>query len=269
MSGSFSKQSSKEQATSSQQGYGEQASSSFGEQGAQSSSISQGQSVGGSSQSLAFEDVFRQLYGDSGAAAKAVDTGAISEQSKQLFGSGTGFLEQLSNLGSSNATDAKLAALKSTLGDFYNEQVMPGVQSEGIATGTFGGSRDAVAAASAAKAVGSQYATGAANILGQQDQLKLQGAGEGLSALQSLFNVGQGGELAGLQPYQILGQILGGPQALSQSFSQSSDIASQISNSFGVNGSQSYGFDFNTGQSQSTGSSKGVGASGGLLAPKA
>lgn len=264
MSGSFSKQTSNQQATSSNEAIGAQAASSFGQQGAQSSSLSQGSSVGGSSQSIAFEDLYRQLYGGASGAAAGVDTGAISTQAKQLFTSGTGFLDTLSSVGSDQATTAKLGALKSTLGDFFNEQLMPGVTREGVSTGTLGGSRDAIATAQAAKSVAGQYATGAADILGQQDQNKIQASGTGLSALQSLLGISTTGENAGLQPYEALSQILGGPTTLGTSFSNSQDIATQLSNSFGLSGSQSYGFDFSTGQSQSTGNSRGISLSGGI-----
>lgn len=267
MSGSFSKQSSDQQATSTQQGYGEQAASSFGQQGAESSSSSVGTSEGGSSQSIAFEDVFKKLFGGASDAAAAVDSGAISTQAKQLFTSGTGFLDTLSGVGSDETTTAQLGALKSTLGDFFNEQLLPGVTRDGVSTGTLGGSRDAIATAQAAKAVGGQYATGAAQILGQRDQAKTNAAGTGLSALQSLLGIGQGGELAGLAPYQALSQIVGGPTVLGSSFTSSQDVATALSDSFGLNGSQSYGFDFNSGQSKSTGGSSGYGISGGFLAP--
>lgn len=265
MSASFSKQSSNQQATSDTLGVGANAATSFGEQGAQSSSLSQGSSVGGSSQSIAFEDLYKKLYGDASGAAAGVDTGAISTQAKQLFTSGTGFLDTLSNVGSDATTNAKLGVLKSTLGDFFTEQLMPGVTRGGVSTGTLGGSRDAVATAQAAKAVAGQFATGAADILGQQDQAKIQASGTGLSALQSLLGIGSAGETAGLQPYEALSQILGGPTTLGTSFSNSQDIATQLSNSFGSSGSQSYGFDFNTGTSKSTGTSKGSSTSLGFL----
>ena len=58
----------------------------------------------------------------------------------------------------------------------------------------------------------------------------------------------------------MLSQILGGPTVLGTS--SSLDVASAISNSFGQQGSQSYGFDFGTTHSQGT--SKGTGPSQGL-----
>jgi hypothetical protein len=139
---------------------------------------------------------------------------------------------------------------------------VPGVRSAGIATGTFGGSRDAVATAQAAKAVSGQFAQGAAQILGQDQSQKIQaatalagaqgqGASSGLNALGGLYGLAQGGASAALSPYQMLSQILGGPTVLGSS--SSLDVASAISNSFGEQGSQSYGFDYGTSHSQSTG----------------
>lgn len=264
MSGSFSKQSSNEQSTSSNLGLSENAASSFGNQGSQSSSLSQGSSVGGSSQTVAFEDLFKKLYGGASGAADAVNTGAISTAAKSLFTSGTGFLDTLSGVGSDATTDAQVGALKTTLGDFFNEQLLPGITREGVSTGTLGGSRDAVATGQAAKGVASQLSAGVASILGNRDAAKTGAAGTGLSALQSLLGIDTQGELAGLSPYQALAQIVGGPTVLGSSFSQSQDIASALSDSFGVSGSQSYGFDYSSGKSQSTGNQKGFGISGGI-----
>lgn len=264
MSFGVSKQNSNQQATSNQVGGGEQISQSFGQQGAQSTSLSQGGSQSSSQQTVAFEDLFKSLYGGASAAAAGADTGAISTQAKQLFTSGTGFLDSLSSVGSDAGTSAQLDVLKSQLGDFFNEQVLPGITREGVSTGTFGGSRDAIAKELAAKSVAGQFSTGAAQILGQQNQEKIGAAGTGLSALQSLLNIGSSEQFAGLQPYQILAQIMGGPTVLGSSVASSEELASQLSNSFGTQGSQSYGYDFNRGSSQSTGNSSGFSIGGGV-----
>lgn len=242
---------------------------SFGLTGSESLSTQLGQSS--ADQRIAFEQLFRELYGGAGAASAGVDTAGVSGAARQLFSGGLGFLQQLqgnpgaellaARAGDTSARDAQLEVLRSGLGDFFNEQLMPGITSTGVATGTLGGSRDAVARAQAAKAVAGQYSTGAASILasdqaqrdsaaGKLGDLTLGGAATGLTALDSLFGLAQGGELAGLAPYQALAAIMGGPTVLGSS--QSTDVARAISESFGQQGSQSYGFDFGTARSRSS-----------------
>lgn len=253
--------------------FGVNGSSSFGVNGSSSVSDSLGRSS--ADQRVAFEDLFAQLYGGASSAAAGIDTGAIGGAAKQLFSGGLSFLQTLqanpgaealaARAGDTTARDAQLDVLKTGLGDLFNEQLMPGVTSLGVSTGTLGGSRDAVARAQAAKAVAGQYATGAAQILasdqagrdaaaGKLGDLTVAGAGTGLSALDSIYGLAQGGELAGLSPYQALAQILGGPTVLGSS--QSTDVAHALASSFGEQGSQSYGFDFGTSSSSSSSKSK-------------
>jgi hypothetical protein len=260
--------------------------SSFGEQGSQSTSTSRGASS--SRQIIAFEDLFRSLYGDAGAAAKGIDPGIISGASKQLFSGGLEFLKTLqgnagtdaleAGLADTSGRDAQLALLKQQLGDFFGEELLPGITDVGVSTGTFGGGREAVLRSSAAKAVAGQFSTGAAGIISgdqarrdasaaQLAQLKQGGAGAGLGALGSLLNLSSAGEFAALSPYEALASIYGGPTVLGSS--ESTDIAQALSDSFGVQGSQSYGFDFGRGTSSSssraTSSSKSKGLQLGFL----
>lgn len=250
---------------------GFQEASSFGEQGSSALSTSTGRSS--ADQRIAFEDLFRSLYGGAGAAAAGVDTGVISGSAKQLFSGGLGFLETLqggsdalaARAGDTSARDAQLALLKSQLGDFFGEELMPGVTDVGVATGTLGGARDAVARAQAAKAVGGQFATGAASIISSDQQrrdtlateaarLKQGGAAVGLSSLESLLGLSSAGEFAQLSPYEALASIYGGPTVLGSS--QSEDLAQAISDSFGIQGSSSYGFDFGRATSSSSSQSR-------------
>jgi len=281
MSGSFQKSSQSSDSQSQSQQVGGNAANSFGVGGSSgvSDSISQSQS----GQTIAFQDLFRQLFGGANAAASAVNASGLSNTASQLFNGGTNFLQGLTQnagtaalqarIGDTSARDAQLGALKTNLGDFFNEQVIPGINSQGISTGTFGGSRDAVAQSMAAKAVGGQFAQGAASIIGsdqaqrdqaaaQLGQLNIQGGQAGLGSLSSLYGLAQGGATAGLVPYQLLSQIMGGPTVLGQS--SSSSIAKAISDSFNNQGSQSYGFDFGASSSLSHGQGSGMGISGGI-----
>jgi hypothetical protein len=249
---------------------GGNAATSFGVSGGVSSSNQFGQAS--ANQRVAFEQLFAQLYGGAGAAAAGINTGAISSAGQQLFSGGLDFLQQLQGNpgtaalaarvgGDTSVRDAQLEVLKTGLGDLFNEELMPGITSTGVATGTLGGSRDAVARAQAAKAVAGQYATGAASILssdqaqrdaaaGKLGELSLGSAATGLSSLDSLYGIASGGELAGLAPYQMLAAIMGGPTVLGSS--QSTDVARALSESFGEQGSESYGFDFGTASSRAT-----------------
>jgi len=268
---SKSKQQSDSQSTSSQIGIN--SSSSFGTTGSDSTSTSAGQSS--SEQNVFLADLLKEVYGGAAGAAAGVDTGGVSAASKQLFSGGLGFLDQLNNNpgaaalagrvgGDTTARDAQLETLKTQLGDLFNEKLAPGITSRGVASGTLGGSRDAVELAAASKAVAGQFATGASSIIssdqaardaaaGKLADTTVAGAGTGLSALQSLLGIQQGGANAGLQPYQILSSIIGGPTVLGSS--QSSQLSEALSSSFGEQGSTSYGF--TSGTAQSTGHGEG------------
>lgn len=260
-------------------------SSSFGEQGSASRSGSVGRSS--SRQVIAFEDLFRSLYSDAGAAVKGLDPGVISTAAKQLFSGGLNFLGTLqgnagtdaleASIGDTSSRDTQLALLKQQLGDFFGEELLPGITDVGVSTGTLGGGREAVIRSQAAKAVGGQFSTGAASIISsdaarrdataaQLAQLKQGGAAGGLNALNSLLQLTSAGEFSALSPFEALASIYGGPTVLGSS--ESSDIAQAISDSFGVQGSQSYGFDFGRGTSSSssraTSSSKSKGFNFGL-----
>jgi len=281
MSGSFSKskQQSTSSSTSSSNSFGAQIAESFGVGG--SSSVSS--SVGSSGQSIAFEDLFSKLYGGATGAAAGIDTGGISDAAASLFSGGLSFLDRLgggagadelaARVSDTSARDAQLATLKTSLGDFFNENLVPGITSRGVSTGTLGGSRDAVELAAAAKAVSGQFATGASSIIAQDQAARdaaagkladvtNAGAGTGLSALASLYGLAQGGATAGLLPYQQLAAILGGPTTLTSS----SQVSDALASSFSNQGSSSYGFNTasanSESQSQATGSAFSV--SGGV-----
>jgi hypothetical protein len=262
-------QTSQSQSTSS----GFNTSSSFGLTGSDSTSTSAGQSA--SQQNVFLADLLKQVYGGAAGAAAGVDTGGIASASSQLFSGGLNFLDRLSSNpgadalaaratgGPSDAANAQLDTLKTQLGDFFSTNLAPAITSRGVATGTLGGSRDAVELGQAAKSVASQFSTGASSILasdqaardaaaGKLADVNNTAAGTGLNALQSLFGLQQAGATAGLQPYQILSSIIGGPTVLGSS--ESSQLASALSSSFGEQGSTAYGYD----QSQSTSSSQGT-----------
>jgi hypothetical protein len=269
MSGSFSKQKSNQSSQSTQTGVN--LSSSFGDTASSSSSSSSSQ------QDVFLADLLSKVYGGAAGAAADVNTGDVSSAAKQLFSGGLDFLGNLNGnagtdaltarLTDTSSRDAQLASLKTTLGDFFNEKLLPGITSRGVASGTLGGSRDAVELGAATKEIGNTFSTGAASIIssdqaardaaaGKLADVTNTGAGTGLSALQSLYGLSSAGQTAGLLPYQILSQIIGGPTVLGSSSSSS------LASSTGQQGSSSYGFD--TAQSTSQGSGSGFSIGGGV-----
>lgn len=248
---------------SSQQQVGGSASSSFGIQGSGSQSSELSQSRSG--QQIAFEDLFAKLYGGAAGAAAGVDTGALTGAANSLFTGGTDFLSSLESgaqggvnalearATDTTARDAQLNALQQSLGDLFNQQLLPGITGNEVAHGTLGGSRDAVAKSMAAQAVGRQFVQGAAGIISadqqQKDTAAAQLAAFGPAALTlapGLLGLSSAGALA---PYAALKDILGAPTVLSSA--ESGTQAGSVASSFGQQGSKSYGFDFGSGSSHS------------------
>lgn len=221
-----------------------------------SASLSDSLARSRSGQTVAFEDTFRDLYGNAtGAAAKvAALAPTLQQQAGQLFSGGLGFLDTLQGEG---VVDEQINALGQDLGRFMNEQVNPALTSRGVATGTLGGGRQGVAQGLAARGVAEEFARGATGLRAADRTARNQAAGVGLAALPGLFGVAQGAAGAELMPYQMLSQIVGGPTTLTSS--ESDSIAQAISRAFGED------FSYNTAQSSSSGKSfgVGVGASGG------
>lgn len=255
----------------------------FGITGSESESFSQGASqstgFGRTTQSIAFEDLFRSLFsGATGAAAKVAEAAPTFQgEAAQLFSGGMQFLDTLQQgdaatdylgsriTGPDQAAQAQLGVLGTELGEFFNEQLLPGITSRGVASGTFGGSRGGVAVDRAARGVASTFSRGAADILGRSQAgrdaaastlgtLNTERARTGLASLPSILSLSQAGMGAALSPYTALSQILGGPTVLSESVSgqqaTSFDLAQALSQSFGLN--------YGTSQSTSTGKSFGL-----------
>lgn len=245
-------------------------SSSYGYDRSDSGSVSAGTSRSGSqgtsSQGIAFEDLFANLFGGASAAAGGIDPSVLTGQANQLFGSGAGFLESLGGGGAETAylqdrmsgespvLQENIDLLGEDLGKFLNEQVMPGITSTSVSGGALGGSRQGVAQAGAIESVASEFRRGAAQLrtddmaardraastLGQQ---RIASAQTGLGGLSSLMGIAESGTAAQLAPFSMLSQIMGGPTVLtdsqSTSFGSAEDFAAAFSSSFGQNWSSS------------------------------
>ena len=230
----------------------------------QSGSVSGGESVSGaqSSQTIAFQDIFAQLFGGASNAAAGLDPSMLSEAANQLFSGGLGFLENLSGgpgtdflqsrvTGENPLLDENISALGDDISKFFEEKLLTGISSESVLGGSLGGARQGVAQGIAAEASGREFTRGAtalrtadlaardeaAATLGEQ---RIAGAQAGLAGLGTLSGLAQQSFGAELAPFQMLAQILGGTTVLgeSSSFSNAADFAKAFSESFGASQSE-------------------------------
>lgn len=231
-----------------------------------------------SSSRIAFEDIFSKMFGGAAGAAAGIDTSALSGAANMLFGSGMGFLDNLSSGGagtgflesqlanSSGIVDEQIGQLSSDIGKFLTQTVMPGITTGGVSASTLGGSRGEVAQGLAAESALQEFARGSTAIrAGERD--RLTGIAQGLSQdqisrtnaamgfLPSLMGLAETGAMSSLSPFVALSQILGGPTVLTDSES------SQLAESLGldIGGSSQTGRAGS--QSTSTSSSKSSSAS--------
>lgn len=232
-------------------------SDSFGISNSMSQDVSA--SSGSTTQGIAFEDLFKQLYSGAGAAAGAAAASApeIASAAKQLFTGGSNFLQGLGldsgtgyledRLSSDNPVlEQQIAGLREDTGRLFTEQFNPAITSEAVAGGNLGGGRQGVAQGAAMDTLARQFTQGAvalrANDISQRDSVAAQvasgslaAAGTGLGALPGLMDVLTSSNETGLAPYSALASIMGGPTVLSQSTSQSA--AQAFSKAFGQQGS--------------------------------
>lgn len=226
-----------------------------------SSSVSGGASQQSSEQSIAFEDVFARLFGGAEGAAMGLDPSMLTQAANSLFSSGTGFLGNIGGDAGSRYLEDRLSgdnavlqeqidALGSDLGQFFNEQIMPGITSEAVAGGALGGGRQGVAQGMGADAIARQFAQGAtalrAGDINARDAAAgtlagntIQGAAVGLQGLPALAGLADMSMSAGLAPYERLAAILGGPTVLGSSQGSSFDFARAMSESWGESSASS------------------------------
>lgn len=219
-------------------------------------------SEGGSASSIAFQDIFQNLFSGASATAAGIDTGALTNQANLLFGSGLGFLGGLQDGGagtaflqdqlaqSDNLVNTQIDQLGADLGEFLNETILPGIKSSGIQAGTLGGGRGEVSKGLAAEGLLEEFARGSTNIR-QAERSRLTGIADslanqslarnqaGLAALPALFGLAESGTLSSLSPFAALSTILGGPTVLQDSFSRSFGTDFGIDSTTGRAGSRS------------------------------
>lgn len=246
--------------------YQESQSTSAARQESLSTSLSQAQQQSQSGQSIAFADIYSQLYGNASTAAnKAVlDSGALTEAASQLFSGGSQFLESLgSDAGSqylSQRLDAnnpvleqQIAQLQEDTGRLFREELNPAITSRAVSGGTLGGGRQGVAQGLAAEGAARTFTQGATALRAQDVAARdsvaqsiatntLNAASTGLGSLPSLLNILQQGNQAELGIYSSLSSILGGPSTLTQSSSTATSTAQSLAESIAESFGQSSGY---------------------------
>lgn len=247
-----------------------------------SGSESTGRSL--SEQQIAFEDVFARLFGSAEGAAGALDPSLLTDTANQLFSGGKDFLKTLggdpgtkymeSRLSGDNAVlQEQIDLLGEDLGQFFAEEINPAITADAIGGGALGGGRQGVAQGAAAAALGEEFRRGVtalrAGDIAARDAVASQVAGNaltgaetGLASLPGLLGIAEQGTFAGIEPYERLAAILGGPTVLtsaaseseSSSFGTAEDFARAFAASFGrsksstESGSKSRAFSFGPGK---------------------
>jgi hypothetical protein len=243
-------------------------SSSKSSQSSRAQSTDYASSSGSSTQSIAFEELFSQLYGQSaGAAGKVAESiPGFQGQAASLFSGGMGFLDTLQEGGAgadymrsringdSGVADQQVAALQADLGRLFNEELMPAITSGSVAGGTLGGGRQGVAQGLATEKIAQQFAQGSASIRATDQAARdaaatsllgaeTTGATAGLNALPNVLGLAESGLSADLLPMQFLAQVLGGPTTLTESLAESESFGQSTAVSKGKSKSGSFNFE--------------------------
>ncbi len=273
---------------------------SFGQSGnvSQSSSVgssesgSQSSSQSSSSQDVAFRDIFENLFsGASGVADRLSGDTSLVDTANRIFDSGQGFISNLVDggvgadylqgrirSGMQNAND-RIDTARGNISRFLSEEIVPGITSAGVQAGTLGGDRDTLARGIASGRAATEFATVAdeirtdeqnsidrlASTLLQDETARTSAA---ISANADSLNLATQAQLSEFAPFQALASIVGGPTVLSESgatgesssFGISSQLASALSEAFGINvgGNQTVGRGGSTTRTRSEGRSRGI-----------
>lgn len=220
-----------------------------------SQSDSGGFGVSESEQSVAFEDIFARMFGGAEGAAGGLDPSMLTDAANSLFSSGSGFMQGISDnaggnflqdrLGSDNQVlEDQIGLLGEDLGNFFNEELLPGITSQAVDGGQLGGGRQGVAQGRAISEVGDLFTRGATalragdisardSIASGIDDRSISGAQAGIQGAGTLAGIADMGFSAGLAPFERLAGIMGGPTVLGSSSSTSADWAAAFSSSFG------------------------------------
>ncbi len=210
------------------------------------------ESSSSSSQSIFESDIFARLFGDASNIAGGINTSGLTDAANQLFNSGQGFLGDLQSIssgedisgqflrdrisGEGGFVDENIAALGEDLGQFFSEELLPGITTQAVGGGQLGGGRQGVAQGKAVEAVGREFRRGSLDIRNadlQQRQnaatalsaQRTSAAQAGLIGAQQQFDLANAGTLAPFSPFLTLAEILGSPTTLTESESSSSSMS--------------------------------------------
>ncbi len=220
-----------------------------------SDSVSGGAAASQSDQRIAFEDIFARMFGGAEGAAGGLDPSLLTGAANDLFSSGQNFMQGIGGDAGTDYLSSRLSGdnpvlqeqidlLGEDLGNFFNEELMPGITSEAVGGGALGGGRQGVAQGAAMREVGDQFTRGTtalrAGDIGARDAVagtiaenSLTGAEIGLGAAPGLMGLADAGFSAGMAPFERLAAIMGGPTTLGSSSSSSADFARAWSDSYG------------------------------------
>lgn len=263
-------------------------STSYGVSGSQSQDISQsisdsisgGSSTSGTTQDIAFKDIYQKLFGGATDAAQGAVAQApeLANVARQLFSGGSQFMQGLGgDAGTSYLNDRlsgdnpvlneQIAGLREDTSKFFKEDLNPAITSRAVAGGTLGGGRQGVAQGLAAQGAEQQFTRGATALraadIQQRDSVaanvaknSLDAASTGLGALPGLLDLATSGVNAELGIYSNLSSILGGPTVLSQSGSEATNFSKATAQSAAQAFSKSFGQQSSDSQSTASGKSK-------------
>ena len=196
-----------------------------------------------------------------GQGAAGMDTGAEGVNKSTMGGLLSDFkgLGALSDVGGNIASGTK--ALSSGLRDTFAKTIMPGIKSNALASGGFGGGRQGVAEGTAAGGIASAFTQGLADIRERAQAMALQGstARSGLAAGMTA----QAAAPAQQRMQQLLqyAGLLGGPTVLSEGTSSGTTRGTSSSTARGSSSSTSFNRSRGTMQSGGKGSSWNFGIS--------
>lgn len=123
--------------------------------------------------------------------------------------------------GGSPYLDQQISGLGADLGQFYRQQLLPGIASQAGLAGQFGGSRQGIAAGMAGQEVARQFAQGATNLRQADYGQGLQAAGmlgglsnDYLGQMGNIYGMGMNPYMAPWMPLMNFSQIVGAPTVL-------------------------------------------------------
>lgn len=168
----------------------------------------------------------------------------------QTGGASAGFLDTNRELES-----RQIADLGTNLGNFFNEQLMPGIQGNAVGVGALGGGRQQLAQGQAAGQVAQQYQQGVTGIMANSQQARQQAAGQvdanvlgasqGIGQLGGMINnLGMSNMNADWAGLNNFAGLLGSPTVLSNSFSVGSSQSENQTSAQANNKSSSFSIGF-------------------------